>query len=242
MRRTTPWARLKFGFATLTVMIRVFVPGLSIDDHPSITPARETHPTLQADTEALGEEIGVSNVSLYIWEAAVPNMFVVGTASDSHVVASTAAVELFDDEEVRAVIGHELAHAKHAHAISLGTLYVGTALLTLGTCRAVARRRCWRGGLIAGFVVGAVLSTVAFMLTRETERAADLSGSVAVGNEAALASALEKVYTIGVSGDGGDNDGGTVQAPERGPVDRLIATHPSLAERLAYLDSEAHEG
>lgn len=231
MRRTTPIARLRFGIVTLEILVRSLSPGARVGTHPTVSRAAETHPELQTASEQLADAVGVGGVTLYIWDAEVPNMFVVGTARHAEIVVSTAALSVLSEEEALATIGHELAHAKHGHALSLGALYLGVGLLTAWIATAVAKRSGRRNGVLAGAVVGALGAVVSLALTRETERAADLSGGVAIGNGEDLADALVRVHS---AGEDTRTDG--YEPPERGLVSRVVATHPSVKERLAYLE------
>ncbi len=231
MRRTTPLARLQFALVTLSILIRAYLPGTHAGTHPTVSCAVETHPELQAASEQLADAVGIGGVTIYVWDSEVPNMFVVGTPRHAEIVVSTAALSVLSERETLATVGHELAHAKHNHVLSLGVLYLGSALLTVWVATAVAKRTGRLGGVGAGVVVGALSAVVSLALTRETERAADLSGGVAIGNGDALADALVRVHS---AGEDTRTDG--YEPPERGLVSRVIATHPSVNERLAYLE------
>jgi len=231
MRRVNPWLRVVFVYAAISFVLRALVPGNGLDAHPAVDRIEESSPAIQSRSEALAQEVGVEDVTVYVWDIDVPNMFVLGGPQHSHVVATTAALEVLTEEEAVACIGHELAHSRHRHiAVLAGLTVLGIAVLPLTYLRASARR-----GPVAGFVAATVVESVyaalAFALTRNCERAADLTGGVDTGNGRTLARALIKIYTGGEV----DCEPEAFDPPEHSLFDRIVATHPPVEVRADYL-------
>ncbi|MFC1400031.1 MULTISPECIES: M48 family metallopeptidase [Streptacidiphilus] len=66
---------------------------------------------------------------LYVTQDPVPNAMCIGMDSPV-IVVTTSLVELLDEEEMRAVIGHEVAHAMSGHAVYRTMLIILTNLAT----------------------------------------------------------------------------------------------------------------
>jgi len=66
---------------------------------------------------------------LYVTQDPVPNAMCIGMDSPV-IVVTTSLVELLDEEEMRAVIGHEVAHAMSGHALYRTMLLILTNIAT----------------------------------------------------------------------------------------------------------------
>jgi Zn-dependent protease with chaperone function len=66
---------------------------------------------------------------LYVTQDPMPNAMCIGMDSPV-IVVTTSLVELLDEEEMRAVIGHEVAHAMSGHAVYRTMLLILTNLAT----------------------------------------------------------------------------------------------------------------
>src|SRR5262249_17984469 len=53
---------------------------------------------------------------LYLWQNPIPNAFAIGMERHT-IVLSSGLVDLLNDDELRAVIGHELGHIKSGHML-----------------------------------------------------------------------------------------------------------------------------
>lgn len=234
MRRITPWLRAVFTYMAAELAVRLLLPGDRLTDHPDIERASEVRPEIQAETEAMAPEIGVDDATIYLWEFDVPNMFIFGHPGHAHIVVTSAALEALAEDEALATIGHEIAHARQHHTLTIGSILLGGLALTGAVYAGVGRRRCRRTALVVALSVATVWWLLSTAVVREFERAADLTGGVAVGNGEDLANALVTVYSGGQSDASPEN-----YEPEgRTLIQRLIATHPPISERIDYLVEE----
>ena len=146
-------------------------------------------------------DAGVPLVRLGIIDDGTPNAFAFGrTPRSGHVWVSRGLIERLDEDELDAVICHELGHVRHwdMAVMTVGALvpmmlyfvYVTSRLIRRGEAQAVAL-----GAFVAYFVAQVLL----LALSRAREIAADRWSVRCRGDDgAALASALVKIaYGIG---------------------------------------------
>ena len=195
--------------------------------------------------------VGLSHVQM-------PNAFATGRNPKHSVVVVTEGIrQRLDDEELEAVLAHELSHVAHRDVA------VMTVASSLGMLAGLISRMAMWGAMLGGgrrdednqnafmmelivMVVSFAVYVVSFLLTmslsRYRELAADRAGAILIGKPSALASALTKV-----TGDMAripNNDLRRVEgmnaffftpALAKGSMGALFSTHPSLQKRLDQL-------
>lgn len=78
----------------------------------TVTPEQE--PRLHAMVEEMSKKAGIPKPEVGISHVNIPNAFAYGrTKRSGHIAVTAPIVSLLDDDELRAVIGHELGHIKH---------------------------------------------------------------------------------------------------------------------------------
>jgi heat shock protein HtpX len=214
-------------------------------------------PQLYAITRDLSANAGLPMPKLYVIESEQPNAFATGrNPANSAVAVTTGLLRHLTPDEVGAVVAHELAHIKNRDTLTMTV----TATLS-GAISMLAQFGLFFGGRNNNSPVGAIgmiamviLAPVAAMLvqmavSRTREYEADRDGAAICGNPMALASALEKISSVGRR---------TVNmAAERAPamahmyisnplsgarMDNLFATHPNVENRIAALSEMARMG
>jgi heat shock protein HtpX len=201
-------------------------------------------PELHAIVERLCVVADLPKPRIVVEDERQPNSWVVSLGRGrARLHVTTALLERLEANELEAVVGHELAHVAHRDATVM-TVVGGPGAVLIGGGRRVSRSGGWWpiqiGGLVA-LAIGWVASIGTRALSRYREFAADAGAVALTGNPAALASALMKVSE------------GVVAVPTRDlravaardpfhllPVaearNALLATHPSLAARIARLE------
>ncbi len=164
---------------------------------------REDNPKLWGMVEQQAQRGGIPMPRVCISPSQVPNAFAFGRGvNDGRVCVCEGILRLLSDEELRAVIGHELTHIKNRDVLTITLLSVIPIILYRVAWHFMfygGGRRDDRSGP-SGLVIGLVALVFYFITnllvlygSRIREYYAD-KGSVELGNKpAALASALYKL-------------------------------------------------
>ncbi len=172
------------------------------------------NPELFAMVADLAQRANIPMPRICIAPTSVPNAFAFGrSVKDGRVCVCQGILDLLSDEELKAVLGHELTHLKNHDVITITLLSVVPMILYR-----IAWQMMWFGGdrRDRNAPSGAMIALVAFIFyfitnllvlygSRIREYYAD-KGSVELGNKpAALASALYKLV-YGCAKKAGDDD------------------------------------
>jgi heat shock protein HtpX len=158
-----------------------------------------------------------------------------------------ALVELLDEDEMTAVLAHELSHIVNRDALVMTVVGTPGAVLQKGSRRSIGFWPIQIGMLIA-CLIGALSRVGTNALSRCRELTADASAAALTGRPSALASALLKVSdaidriprTDLRAAAAGNSFNLVAVAPVRSTspiLTRLGATHPRIAERVRALEA-----
>ena len=199
-------------------------------------------------------------------EMDIPNAFATGRNPKNAVVCATRGIMVrLSDEELEAVLAHELSHVAHRD-VAVMTIASGVGMLA-GLVSRMAMFGAMLGGgnggrgrnndnaaliEVAIWLISIVVYVVAYLLTmalsRYRELAADRSGAILIGKPSVLASAL-----VHITGDMGRiprtdlrkaesmNAFFFVPALAGGSAAALLSTHPTLERRLDALNKLERE-
>jgi len=221
---------------------------------------REDHPELFQLTEELAQRGGIPMPKLYMIPSDQPNAFATGRNPEHAAVAVTEGItRMLSRDELRGVIGHELAHIKHRD-ILIGTI----AATAAGAISMLANMAQWAmifgggrssddregGSPIAAIVMMIVAPIAAMMIqmaiSRSREFLADEGGAQMAGNPLSLAGALKKLdiraKQIPMNASPATAHMFIVNPLSGGGFAKLFSTHPPMEERVARLEAMVYGG
>ncbi len=222
-----------------------------------VTPAQEPH--LHEIVDRLCLLANMPKPRVGVAEIDIPNAFATGRNPSHAVICATRGLmRRLGDEELEAVLAHELSHVAHRD-VAVMTIASGVGMLA----GLISRIAMW-GAMFSGggrsrdgenlvllemitWLVSLVVYVIAYLLTmalsRYRELAADRSGAILIGKPSVLASAL-----VHITGDIGRIPRTDLRQAEgmnafffapalaSGTAASLFSTHPSLEKRLDQLN------
>ena len=165
--------------------------------------SREEYPRLHEIVERLSANNGLPKPKVAMVNSNVPNAFATGKSPKSSLVAVTRGLlDLLDDDELEAVLGHELTHVRSRDVLvlTLASIFSTVAwyLMQFGFYGGLqARNRNSAGSGVIVLVVAIVTWLVSFLMIRAISRyreySADRGGAIMTGKPDKLATALLKI-------------------------------------------------
>jgi heat shock protein HtpX len=212
---------------------------------------REEAPRLYGITERLALRADIPMPKVAIIPTHNPNAFATGRNPRNATVAATVGIlQLLDDEELEAVMAHELSHVTNRDVLA-----VTSAATIAGAIAFAARMFFWgtlfggnrgmSGPQLAAALLIAITAPIAALLvqlavSRTREYKADASGAKLCGKPYALARALEKLEygnaRVPLKDGNPAHASLFIANPFRGGgFGRMFSTHPPTAKRVARL-------
>ncbi len=165
--------------------------------------SKEQYPRLHNIVEDLVNKDGIPKPLMAVVNSAVPNAFATGKSPTSSLIAVTSGIlDLLDDEELEAVIGHELTHVRNRDVLVLTLASVFSTLAwylaQFGFFGGYQSRSRDGGSATAVVILVAIMTwVVSFLIIRAISRyreySADRGGAIMTGKPDKLANALLKI-------------------------------------------------
>ncbi len=203
------------------------------------------NPVLEGRLRRLAECAGARVKGVYEWKLGEKtrkaNAALTGLGNTRRILLADTLLENFSEDEIEAVLAHELGH--HVHADIWRGLAVQTAAIFLGLF--AIRMALDRWSVVLGFrgasdfanlpllalvtlAVSLILLPMVNGFSRRAERAADLFAIRSVGQPGVFASALERLAKLNLA--------------ERKPhpwVEFIFYSHPSIGRRIEFIQRHA---
>lgn len=216
---------------------------------------KEDNPRLYRIVENLCIATGTPMPKIYIINDQAPNAFATGRDPQHASVAATSGLlDLMDDAELEGVMAHELGHVRN-YDIRVSMIVFGLVVAVGFLADMLVRMSFFAGnrrdengnggnpvvmifGLIAMIIAPLVAAMVQMAISRQREYLADATGALATRHPEALASALQKLGAYGrpLQRQSSSMAHMWIADPEKpGVAERLLSTHPPIAERIERL-------
>jgi heat shock protein HtpX len=239
-----------FGGSFLSLALSKWMAKRAMGVHVIERPSDAVQSWLVSTVHKQAQAAGIGMPEVGIFDSPTPNAFATGMNRDSALVAvSTGLLRALHQDEVEAVLAHEVSHVANGDMVTLALIQgvVNTFVIFLARIiggivdRAVFRSEDGRGPayfisvIVAEIVLGILASIIVFWFSRQREFRADRGGAKLAGTQSMIG-ALERLKlghneplpaqqlaAFGISG------------PVAAGLRRLFMTHPPLDERIAAL-------
>ncbi len=240
--------------ASVYALIQYFAAAkLAVATNGAHEVTKKEEPRLYRTVENLSIATGMPMPKVYVVEDAALNAFATGRDPDHAIVCATRGLlEAMNDNELEAVLAHEMGHVKN-YDIRVMMIVFGL-VSAIGLIADIITHMFWFGGssdddrqpnpvlLIVGIVAAIIAPIVATLVqlavSRRREYLADSTGALITRYPEGLISALEKIRDYGSA----TRRPNTATAHmffanplKRSSLANLFSTHPPIDDRIARL-------
>ncbi|MGA1824220.1 MAG: zinc metalloprotease HtpX [bacterium] len=222
----------------------------------------EQAPELFTIVKRLAHKAHLPMPKVYIIPQESPNAFATGRSPKHAAVAATRGIlNILSEQELEAVLGHELTHVKNRDTLisTIAATIAGAITMLAGMARwglmlggYSGRRRDDSGvlGILGILIISIVAPLAAFLvqmaISRSREYMADKGGAALSNHPLALASALEKLQAYSRRMPIQSTNHATAHLFIVNPfkpdfISKLFSTHPSTEERVKKLKEYAYQ-
>lgn len=244
-----------FGFAGSFISLLMSKPMAKWSTRAKVidSPRTPAERWLMETVADLAQRAGIGMPEVAIFPASQSNAFATGwNKNDALVAVSEGLLQRFNQDEIRAVLGHEIGHVANGDMVTLTLIqgvvntFVIFASRVIGSFvdRVIFKNENGHGlgfmvvSIVAEIVLGILASTIVFWFSRRREFRADIAGAQLTGRSAMI-NALARLKQ---ESEVPDQMPDTLQAfginrGARAGLSALFMTHPPLEERIAALQT-----
>ncbi|MET0280676.1 MAG: protease HtpX [Steroidobacteraceae bacterium] len=240
-----------FGGAFISLAISKWMAKRSMGVRVITQPANATEQWLVNTVRAQAQQVGIGMPEVGIFDSPQPNAFATGARRDAALVAvSTGLLNNMKQNEVEAVLGHEMAHVANGDMVTLTLIQGVVNTFVFFLARVIGSLVDGRGGnqsrggmgyfltvMVAQVVLGILANMIVMWFSRHREFRADQGGARVAGTSNMVA-ALQRLK-------GASNEPLPTQLAAFGiqggagmGFKRLFLSHPPLEERIAALEKQ----
>ena len=215
------------------------------------TPKNADEQWLVDTVTAQAKKAGIKTPEMAIYDSPEPNAFATGMTKNSSLVAvSTGLMRSMRQNEVEAVLGHEVAHIANGDMVTmallqgvLNTFVIFFAKIVAWVVDRVVLKNESSGhswtfiivDIIAQILFGILASMVSMWFSRKREFHADNGGAYLAGKENMIA-ALRRLQTM-QPGELPDQMAAFGISAKKSSFGQLFMSHPPLEDRIAALEA-----
>lgn len=244
--------------AALYALIQYFLASkLAVAMTGAVPIEKRDNPRLYRIVENLAITLGIPTPKVYIIDDPALNAFATGRDPKHAIVAATTGIiEVMDDNELEAVMAHEMGHVQN-YDIRVSMIAFGL-VSAIGLLSDLVLRTMFFGdnrrennnqpimlviGLVVVILAPIAAAIVQMAVSRQREYLADASSAMTTRNSEALASALEKLQLNGRPMKKQSTSTAHLffsNPLKPGFFSKLFSSHPPLEDRIARLRANAN--
>lgn len=244
------------GGSVISLLISKWIAKKSTGAEVITQPRTQTEQWLLQTVREQANRAGIGMPEVAIFNSPEPNAFATGANRNNALVAvSSGLLQTMNQDEVEAVLGHEISHVANGDMVTLTLVQgvVNTFVIFFARVVGFVVDRAlssgsdeeyrpgigfWLTSMVAEMVFGILASIIVLWFSRQREFRADSGGAQLAGRQKMI-EALRRLQQIaepshlpsemrafGINGGLGDG------------LKRLFMSHPPLAERIAALQSQ----
>ena len=239
-----------FGGAFISLLMSKWMARTAMGVRVIGQPTTQTEQWLVSLVARLAQAAGVGMPEVGVFDSPEPNAFATGYSRDSALVAvSTGLIATMNEQEIEAVLGHELTHIANGDMVTLTLIQgvVNTFVIFLSRIignlvdRTLFRSEDGRGPayflcvIVSQILLGILANMIVMAFSRWREFRADRGGAHLAGspNMIAALEALKRAHEPLPSQQFASF--GITSGPVARGIQRLFMSHPPLDERIAAL-------
>ncbi len=208
-------------------------------------------PALVGIVHHLADGAGMPRPKVYLINTDQPNAFATGrNPENAAVAATTGLLQRLSEQEVAAVMAHELAHIRNRDTLimTVTATFAGAISMLANFALFFGGNRDRPGGMIGTlalmFLAPMAAALVQMAISRSREYEADRLGAEICGQPLWLAAALRKIdaFAKGIDNNAAERNPALAHMFIINPLhahahDKLFSTHPNTANRIAALEA-----